>query len=259
MPGIERKNVINLIAKAMDAQQSPAEIYRTLKRNKIGFQLDGLTDSYLKSLNFQVETVFDVGVHKGTSFLYTAFPGKKFVLVDPNPASRKLSARWKKSLDMDFHQFAVGRKSGKAKIYVPTYKEIGRRDARASLAIPIDEAERIETTEEIEVEIITLDKLAEQYPSSPYGLKIDVEGFEHEAISGARKVISKCAFVIVEVSTKNRFAGHAKFSEVISLMGKLGMEPLETLRPFQKENLTVDILFLPATSRLVTNAGQAKP
>ena len=77
-----------------------------------------MSPQYLKKLNFDVRTVFDIGVNKGTPGLYKAFRHATIVLVDPRQeAIDEALRRYRKRLpDIQFvaDVCAAGRAEGVA-------------------------------------------------------------------------------------------------------------------------------------------------
>ena len=73
------------------------------------------------------------------------------------------------------------------------------------------------------VPMTTLDRLMEEHDfRPPFGLKIDVEGFEYQVIQGATAFLRKTQFVVAEVSVAKRFEESYSFSEFTELMDRNG-------------------------------------
>jgi hypothetical protein len=64
--------------------------------------------------------------------------------------------------------------------------------------------------------------LAEREWQGPFGLKIDVEGFEDRVIAGAESLLASTQFVVAEVSLTPRFEGALLSGEFIGLMRQHG-------------------------------------
>jgi FkbM family methyltransferase len=74
-----------------------------------------------------------------------------------------------------------------------------------------------------EVPITTLDALmAERGWEPPFGLKVDVEGYEDQVILGAAEVLSHTQFVIAEVQMGPRFRHSYSVAELLDLLGGHG-------------------------------------
>lgn len=68
-----------------------------------------------------------------------------------------------------------------------------------------------------ETEIITLDQvLGQDFPGSgPVGVKIDVQGYEHEVLKGLKVERDRVALIYTELSLTPLYEGEAKFTDVI--------------------------------------------
>lgn len=229
-------------AKAKDLHQRPRPLLRQLERKGFTVETAKPSTQALREFGFKVATVFDVGVDTGTPLIYDAFPDAKFVLIDPVLESRDRVSPWKEKIDFDFFVCGVGAAAGRMQINIPMRP--GKTNlARASLATFTDaNASMFTQFEQRDVEIRTLDSIAQDY-EGPFGLKIDTEGFELEVIKGARAMLTKCEFVIAEVSVKRRFANGYRFSQFIAEMGERGFEPIDFLRPLRPDAVDCDVLF----------------
>jgi Methyltransferase FkbM domain len=84
----------------------------------------------------------------------------------------------------------------------------------------------------------------------PFGLKIDVEGFERQVVEGAARFLEQTQFVIAEVSVSPRFEGGASSAEFIALLRSHGFEVLDVLHAAQSRlGLHADLLFGPSAGR----------
>lgn len=68
----------------------------------------------------------------------------------------------------------------------------------------------------------TLDLIEQSAWPPPFGLKLDAEGAELEILRGARETLTKCEFVIAEVSVLPRFEGGYAFAEFVAAMDEAG-------------------------------------
>ena len=164
-------------------------------------------------------TVIDVGVARGTPNLYDAFPGAHLVLVEPLHEFEDDLARICRRRGGEYVLSAVGAAPGRAEVFVNPAMLY-----ESSLLVnewrPASEHEALERRE---LEVTTLDALrSERGWNGPFGLKIDVEGYEHRVIEGAPALLAETQFVIAEVSVTRPFAGGASFAEFIALMDRHG-------------------------------------
>src|SRR5262245_58752099 len=126
-------------------------------------------------------TLIDVGVARGTPNLYRAFPDARLVLIEPlaefEDDLRRISAR----RGGEYVLTAVGAEPGTAVINVDPQTLYGSSLLVNSWAPPDGPA-----PERREIAVTTLDELRrERGWQAPFGLKVDVEGYELEVIAGA--------------------------------------------------------------------------
>lgn len=173
----------------------------------------------LGSIGFAPATVIDVGVGRGTPALYAAFPDSYLVLVDPlqkefQPYIDKILTRRKG----EYHPVALGEKQEERIINVEP-----RRRLWSSILERTENAASGDTPERRQIRMVTLDSLlAGARLPAPYGLKLDVEGFELPALRGASVTLGKVEFVIVETSVGRRFVGGSTLASVVGFMSECG-------------------------------------
>ena len=205
------------------------------------------TPSYFKSLNFKISTLFDVGVNKGTPNLYAAFENAKMVLIDPQEMELSNLEDWQKEkYNFEFIHKALGNKHEK-KIFF-------RSDisARSSFLRRNDLRKKKELFEEKEVDIITLDSLVtEDRYNGPYGIKLDIEGYELKALEGASRALKNTEFIILESSVKPRFEGGVSFSDLVCFLKDNEFELYDILTPLIKAPTVIDCLFVKKNSALM--------
>ena len=100
-----------------------------------------------------------------------------------------------------------------------------------------------------EIEIITVDSLIEKNEIEiPEIVKLDIQGFELEALKGATKLFGKTEVFILEVSFFEFVKGVPLFSEVIQFMAERGYEvydfPGFSRRPYDGALGQIDICFV---------------
>jgi len=129
--------------------------------------------------------VFDIGANVGTMTKVFASLGAKVVAVEPNPDCVRHIELTTSRDAVEVLQAAVGETNG-----LGVLKVSDRKDKMSSLSQEWREAVAKENrdyvgiwTREVTVPMITLDALIERY-QSPFYIKIDVEGYEEEALKG---------------------------------------------------------------------------
>lgn len=167
--------------------------------------------SVLRRANRTPDLVLDVGVRRGTPFLYETFPDVEFVLIDPQKDGETLLTDRPKKFT--FLNKAVGSAPGKM--------TLTEQDGLSSF-LARKQSREVEVQYEIEVDVTTLDVILDNYPDkSKVGLKLDVEGYELEALKGLVRNIGKIDFIVAEVSVLNRFENGYDFSQMVAFLSDL--------------------------------------
>jgi FkbM family methyltransferase len=158
----------------------------------------------IKARGFAPGTVIDVGVGHGTPWLYQ-FPDAQLVLIEPNPAFDL------EGFGAHVYHHAVGAVSVMQTLHV---------DHAQPTSSSLLRSERPSTP--MRVPVKTLDAtLGTDYPG-PYLLKLDIEGYEREALLGATRTLEQTAMVICEMSVAPRFDGGHSFAELVALLDASG-------------------------------------
>jgi len=227
---------------------------------QLGFQLQrvprsrtfeaALTGGYVEfGRQYDVDTIIDVGVAGGTPWLYEAFDTQNILLVEPLNVVESLR-KMLKGRSYELVECAVGAREGSAEInYDRTMPSLSSIHVRTKLTAKPDH-EIIKRS----VEIRTLDRVVAESrfrDSASFGLKIDTEGFELNVLKGARDTLTRCRFVVCEVSVEERFESSYTFSALIAFMYSqgFGVKKLLSAKPDRYGLIRyADILFEPETA-----------
>ena len=88
----------------------------------------------------------------------------------------------------------------------------------------------------------------------PLLIKIDVQGFELEVLKGAKQILSKVDYILLEVSKSRMYNKQPIEREILDFLKKNKFKPLKALKWLKIENTNFmqrDILF----ERKITNGG----
>ena len=177
-----------------------------------------------KSNGLAPRTVFDVGVGRGTPWLYRSFPDAKLVLFEPLPIfSRDLKALAVR-YDADVFHFALSNTSGEAdfnqNLVFPTSSSLLELDPHfADFAADVQARHSFRRQR---VLTQTLDNVNDYDP--PYVIKLDVEGAECLVLEGARRTLEQTDYVILEISVMRRLRREPSFAETVAFLDGCGFE-----------------------------------
>jgi FkbM family methyltransferase len=173
----------------------------------------------------EVDLILDVGANVGQYALRTRSAGYRGQIVSFEPLSSayaELSARAAADTAWDCRNQALGSSAGRAELHVA-------RNSYSSSLLEIDDRQlksapdsRYVRTESVSV--VALDSVWDELvrdAQRPY-LKLDVQGFELEALRGAERSLSKLAGVEAELSLAPLYEGAPSYREVIEHLESAG-------------------------------------
>lgn len=177
----------------------------------------------LKTLD--ITCVLDVGAHVGgfSRRLREAGYRGRIIAFEPLPdIFLQLEANGADPLNLESYPFALGPQDGAAAINVT------RNLYSSSLLQPRDESVAIEQGVEVdsqtEVQVRSLDGLSEQLrlPGERIFLKLDVQGYERQVLTGAAGVLSRAELLQVELSFFGSYQGGWRADEAFTYLYQAG-------------------------------------
>lgn len=229
-------------ARVVRAVRTPG-YHRALLRGVVptfehGVALDGLNPTL----------VLDVGANKGqfSAFALNRWPSARVVAFEPlaGPATRLSKVVGGR---VEVRRSALGDASGAAQIHVAS-----RADSSSLLALGARQRQ-IFHMDEVGLEKVQVERLDQCRDLFADGdralLKIDVQGYEYEVISGTAGVASYVPWVFVEVSYQELYEGQKLLPQVQDLLAGMGYE-LRSLHNLQRDEhgnqLQADAFFVRA-------------
>lgn len=177
-----------------------------------------------KLLNhYEVSTVLDVGANSGQygrELRRAGYQGRILSFEPlPDPYS-ELSAQAAKDPLWDAYQCAIGDAHGLVTM------NVAGAGGESSSVLPMLDAHREACPERnyvgtVETRMRTLDEVT---PDSEVFLKLDVQGFERQALAGAGNVLSRCVGMQLELSFTPLYEGGMLYREVLDFANSLGFE-----------------------------------
>ena len=142
------------------------------------------------------DLVFDIGAHVGDRVASFRRLGARVVAVEPQPALAKvLKLIYGRNSEVSIETKAVGRNAGTISMMInidnPTVSSASPAFVAAACEAPGWEGQR--WTKSVTTPVTTLDALIDKY-GTPAFIKIDVEGFEEEALAGLTRAVAALSF-----------------------------------------------------------------
>ena len=171
-------------------------------------------------------TVVDIGANRGQFALVArqCQPQARVISFEPLPAAAaKFRAVFAGDDRVTLHEVAIGPATGNATIH------ISRRDDSSSLLpITTTQVALFPGTEETSTAVVRVAPLREFISAediqSPAFLKLDVQGYELEALRGCEDLLGRFAYVYAECSFVELYAGQALADEVIAWLRERGFK-----------------------------------
>lgn len=195
----------------------------------------------LKKLK-KVNTLIDVGSNKGqfSILMNNYYPNIKIYSFEPQ---KKFLAIQKRILPFNnyFYNIALGSTTGYKKFYIT------KREDSSSILEPVNNESKykIKKIKKIRIErldnIINLKKL-----KKPVIIKLDIQGYELEALKGSKKILNKIDYLITEISFEKIYKKQVLEHNLINFLKKNNFLEVKRTNITKIGNKTfqADILFI---------------
>lgn len=207
--------------------------------------------------NMNINTVIDVGAHKGEFALqlHQLLPTARFYCFEPLPdIFLELKANLKDLQTFTVFNFAIGDRQGELAMYRSDFSPSSSLLKMAELhqkSFPYTSGEKLET-----VKVKTLNQIGTEIRlEDNILLKIDVQGYEDRVIRGASNIIERSKVVIVETSFFELYEKQVLFGDIYRLLNEQGFIYSgtweETKSPIDGIPLQQDSIFIKKEKALV--------
>lgn len=168
------------------------------------------------------KTIIDIGVGRGTPWLYDAFPEAELILIEALEVFRPQIDQLLQKRRGVCHYCALSESDGEITIHIPVNQPTGASILPRSAAWAERKARQGDPgTQVATVPVRRLDALLGDV-KGPYAVKIDVEGAELKVISGGERTIRGADLVIVEASVATRHQGESDLIDIAQTLKGLG-------------------------------------
>jgi FkbM family methyltransferase len=202
----------------------------------------------LAAAGLNPRTIVDGGANVG-QFARAAvetFPDVRVIAFEPLPeVAEKLNANLSDCDRVDVRTAALGRTDGTASFnrnrYTPASSILRLRpDARASFP-------QVHEDEVLDVPVVRLDgAVGQDRLDPPLLLKLDLQGYELEALLGAEVTLQRTEHVLLETSFRAVYEDEPSFDEIHALLRTSGFRflgPVDVLRDAEGRIVQMDALF----------------
>lgn len=200
-------------------------------------------------LSRAITTVVDIGANRGQFSLAVRrwAPKARVIAFEPLPGPASIFERVFAGDDrVSLHQVAIGPRREQGTMHVS-----GKDDSSSLLPISSAQAAMFPGTAEIATAEVRVGPLEEFVTtneiSAPAMLKLDVQGFEYEALIGCESMLARFAWVYCECSFIELYSGQRLACEVIDWLAQKGFELTGIYNPaYDRDGQAVqgDFLFL---------------
>jgi FkbM family methyltransferase len=199
----------------------------------------------IRARNFTPRGILDVGANRGhwTALALSVFPNSSVVMIEPQDEMEEdLNRLCRGYPSCHYVKIGVGRAED-------TLVQTIFDGLSGSSFLPTTDPRLLATRKQRRTQVTTIDLILEQHPNfHPDLVKLDIQGFELEALIGASKLFGITEVFIIETMLLSLISGWPITREVISFMADRCYEVYDITefvrRPYDGALTQIDIAFV---------------
>lgn len=204
--------LVNKLARCLGAEQLNPNIAQTGRDSSMPRWDERVL--HAKKLGFNVTSCLDVGAFAGTwtKTMVDIFPGCNVIAIEPNP---HIQEELKRNLSIitpppRILQLAVAEKPGQMNFNI-------WGDPLCASSASLQDHVRGDAENRVTVQVDTLDNIVAKYNIAPELVKLDLQGAEIRALSGATSLLKSTEMFLVEFGCLNAYVDRATPRQLLDL------------------------------------------
>lgn len=238
--------------------------FDTVEKRKLPLSVRTPVTAALERLLYRVieearpDAFVEIGAYEAafSRDMKTAYPDAEVLAVEANPRVFELFEGRAAAAGIGYVHKAVGEHPGVASFFIPEIVAGTRMPFAGRMGSLHQVAARDSELTEVQVEVTTLDALAEALPGESLCLWIDVEGAVDQVLRGGRRAVERAKILYCEVESAPFWKDQALADAVMAQATEAGFVPIarDCQKWFQYNVLFVkrELLEIPVYEQLVT-------